>query len=109
LRDFTEEKAMFSPMDIGILAGVALLVFGPKKFPELGASLGKGIGNFKKAMNEVNDEISTAIKTEPAKPASQEAAGNQPVTAAPSPAPAQAAAAPPQGEAKNPENPPDKA
>ena len=69
---------MFSPMDIGILAGVALLVFGPKKFPELGHSLGKGIGNFKKAMTEVNDEISTAIKTEPAKPATAPEAATPP-------------------------------
>jgi sec-independent protein translocase protein TatA len=59
---------MFSPMDIGILAGVALLVFGPKRFPELGASLGKGIGNFKKAMTDVSDEVQTAIKTEPVQP-----------------------------------------
>jgi hypothetical protein len=30
---------MFSPMDIGVMAGIALLVWGPKKFPELNAAL----------------------------------------------------------------------
>jgi len=90
-------------MDIGILAGVALLVFGPKKFPELGHSLGKGIGNFKKAMTEVNDEISTAIKTEPARPAAPEL---QPApTLAQTAAPAPTATASPASS----EHPPDKA
>ena len=32
---------------------VALLVFGPKKLPELGKSLGKGIREFKKATDEL--------------------------------------------------------
>jgi sec-independent protein translocase protein TatA len=31
---------------------IALLVFGPKRLPELGKSLGKGIRDFKKALNE---------------------------------------------------------
>src|SRR5215475_10276694 len=32
---------------------IALLVFGPKKLPELGKSLGKGLREFKKATNEL--------------------------------------------------------
>ena len=31
---------------------VALVLFGPKRLPELGAALGKGIRDFKKALNE---------------------------------------------------------
>jgi TatA/E family protein of Tat protein translocase len=113
---------MFSPMDIGILAGVALLVFGPKKFPELGHSLGKGIGNFKKAMSEVSDEVSTAIKTEPEKPTTSHLApvayhgpgsaqAMAPDTTSPQPAPtlAQTAAPAPAPEPHTPESPPDKA
>jgi TatA/E family protein of Tat protein translocase len=90
---------MFSPMDIGILFGVALLVFGPKKLPELGQSLGKGIGNFKRAMTDVSDEISTAIKTEPTKPAP----GTDTVTVEPQPAPTLAQTATP-APAANPPN-----
>jgi sec-independent protein translocase protein TatA len=81
---------MFSPMDIGILAGVALLVFGPKRFPELGASLGKGIGNFKKAMTDVSDEVSSAIKTD-VKPTTPQAVS----TPEPQPAPTLAQTAAP--------------
>ncbi|MGD9684580.1 MAG: twin-arginine translocase TatA/TatE family subunit [Candidatus Obscuribacterales bacterium] len=51
-----------SPVDIAIVAGVALLLFGPKKLPELGRALGQGIGNFKKALTDAQDEVSTAIK-----------------------------------------------
>ncbi|WP_235969687.1 twin-arginine translocase TatA/TatE family subunit [Anaeromyxobacter diazotrophicus] len=35
---------------------IALLVFGPTKVPQLGESLGKGIRNFKKAVNEPEAE-----------------------------------------------------
>jgi len=34
------------PMEIGILLLIALCVFGPKRLPELGQSLGKGIRGF---------------------------------------------------------------
>ncbi|GAB4389665.1 MAG: hypothetical protein Kow0025_16440 [Thermodesulfovibrionales bacterium] len=36
---------------------VALLVFGPKKLPELGRTLGKGISELKKAMFDVKKEV----------------------------------------------------
>ena len=50
-----------SPVDIAIVCGVALLLFGPKKLPELGKALGQGIGNFKKALTEAQDEVKGAI------------------------------------------------
>lgn len=52
-------------MDLAILFGVALVVFGPKRLPELGKSLGQGIGNFKKAVTDAQEEVSTAVKAEP--------------------------------------------
>jgi TatA/E family protein of Tat protein translocase len=36
---------------------VALLVLGPKKLPELGRALGKGLGELKKALQEVKDTV----------------------------------------------------
>lgn len=35
------------PLEIGIVLIIALIVFGPKKLPELGKSLGSGIKEFK--------------------------------------------------------------
>lgn len=50
-----------SPIEWGVVAAVALLVFGPKKFPELGRALGQGIGNFKKAINEAQEQVTAGI------------------------------------------------
>src|SRR5438477_4441293 len=41
---------------------VALLVFGPKKLPELGKSLGKGIREFKKATDELKSSWEDQVK-----------------------------------------------
>jgi sec-independent protein translocase protein TatA len=44
-------EGLFQPMHLLIIAGIALLVFGPKKLPELGKGLGDGIRGFKSAMS----------------------------------------------------------
>jgi len=43
-------EGLFQPMHMLIVAGIALLVFGPKKLPELGKGLGDSIRGFKAAM-----------------------------------------------------------
>lgn len=57
-------KIMFSvgPGEIAIVFGLALLIFGPKKLPELGKALGQGIGNFKRSLTDAQSEMATAIK-----------------------------------------------
>ena len=55
---------MLSPVDTAVICGLALLLFGPKKFPEIGRALGQGLGNFKKAMSEATDEAKNALKTD---------------------------------------------
>lgn len=44
-------EGLFQPLHLLIIAGIALLVFGPKKLPELGRGLGDGIRGFKSAMS----------------------------------------------------------
>ncbi len=48
---------------------LALLLFGPKKLPEIGRQLGKGLGEFKRASNDlkrsIEDEIEKVSKEEP--------------------------------------------
>jgi sec-independent protein translocase protein TatA len=44
-------EGLFQPMHLLIIAGIALLIFGPKKLPELGKGLGDGIRGFKAAMS----------------------------------------------------------
>ena len=43
---------------------IALIVFGPKKLPELGRSLGKGIAEFKKATNELHSQLEEEIRVD---------------------------------------------
>lgn len=38
-----------------VILGIAFLVFGGKKLPEIGAGLGKGIKSFKKGLSEVEE------------------------------------------------------
>jgi sec-independent protein translocase protein TatA len=44
-------EGLFQPMHLLVIMGVALLVFGPKKLPELGKGIGEGIRGFKSAIN----------------------------------------------------------
>ncbi len=44
-------EGLFQPMHLLVIFGIALLVFGPKKLPELGKGIGDGIRGFKQAMN----------------------------------------------------------
>jgi len=49
------------PLEIGIVLVIALVVFGPKRLPELGRSLGKGIHSLRSGVaGELNDETPPA-------------------------------------------------
>ena len=45
----------FHGPDLIIILAIALLIFGPKKLPEMGASVGKSIKEFKKGMAELTE------------------------------------------------------
>jgi sec-independent protein translocase protein TatA len=42
--------------ELGIVAVVAILIFGPKKIPELGNALGKTLRSFKQGVGQADDE-----------------------------------------------------
>lgn len=48
-------EGLFQPMHLIIVVGIVLLLFGPKKLPELGKGLGEAIRGFKQGMNEINE------------------------------------------------------
>ncbi len=50
------------PWEIAIVLVLALLIFGPKKLPDLGSSLGRSITGFKKGLKETQDDVKSAIK-----------------------------------------------
>jgi sec-independent protein translocase protein TatA len=45
-------EGLFQPTHLLVIFGIALLVFGPKKLPELGKGIGEAIRGFKSAMKE---------------------------------------------------------
>jgi sec-independent protein translocase protein TatA len=60
-------EGLFQPMHFIIIAGIALLVLGPKKLPELGKGIGESIRGFKTAMAVKEDDS----KPKPAEPSAK--------------------------------------
>ena len=52
-----------------IIFVIALIIFGPRKLPELGRSLGKSLAEFKKASNELRNTLEEEIRIEEQKEA----------------------------------------
>ena len=50
--------------ELAIIFVVALIVFGPRKLPELGRSLGKGLSEFKRASNDLRNTLDDEIRNE---------------------------------------------
>lgn len=70
--------------ELVIIMVIALIIFGPRKLPELGRSLGKSIGEFKRASSELRNTIEDEIRVEETK---EVTAAPPAAAAAPVPAP----------------------
>jgi sec-independent protein translocase protein TatA len=46
-----------------IILVLALIIFGPRKLPDLGRSLGKSIGEFRRASNELKSTLEEEIRS----------------------------------------------
>lgn len=47
-----------------IILALALLIFGPKKLPEIGKSIGRALREFRKTSDEIKEKIEEEIHTE---------------------------------------------
>ena len=63
-------EGLFQPLHILLIIGIALLLFGPSKFADLGKGLGEGIRNFKSSMKDPdnNNDANKDKDKEPPKP-----------------------------------------
>ena len=71
------------PMELLVVGIIALIVLGPKRLPEVGRSLGKGIREFKDSLNSIGEDddevdveeppkqLATAAATAPAAPTAE--------------------------------------
>ncbi len=66
---------------------VALIVFGPRKLPELGRSLGKSLSEFKRASNELRNTLDEEIQAEDRRAALARPSESTASTPAPEPDP----------------------
>jgi sec-independent protein translocase protein TatA len=63
---------LFQPMHLLVIFGLALLVFGPKKLPELGKGLGESIRGFKSAMKTEEEKPMSIVASSATDSASKE-------------------------------------
>lgn len=80
-----EESVMFGSIgmpELIIIFVIALIIFGPRKLPELGRSLGKSLAEFKKASNELRSTLEEEIRIEEQKDAAAKQAATTPPPAA---------------------------
>jgi sec-independent protein translocase protein TatA len=68
-----------------IILVIALIIFGPRKLPELGRSLGRSINEFKKASNELRSTLEEEIRIEEQHEKTTAAASATPPAATPPP------------------------
>jgi len=58
-------EGIFQPMHLLVIMGIALLVFGPKKLPELGKGIGDGIRSFRSSIKEDGGERAGTTTEQP--------------------------------------------
>jgi TatA/E family protein of Tat protein translocase len=57
------------PLELVIILVIALIILGPGKLPDVGASLGKSIREFRKASSDIQDSVRVETTPLPATPA----------------------------------------
>jgi len=65
--------------ELVIILMIALIIFGPRKLPELGRSLGKSLGEFKRASNELRSTLDEEIRLEEQRSTTPRPAEQRPV------------------------------
>lgn len=64
---YNEVKIMFGSIgfpELIVILSIALLIFGPKKLPEVGRSIGRALREFRKTSDEIKERIEEEIQAE---------------------------------------------
>jgi sec-independent protein translocase protein TatA len=57
-------RGLFQPMHLILILVIVLIIFGPGKLPEIGAGLGKGLRELKKALSPDEKDATIELKKE---------------------------------------------
>ncbi len=98
--------------ELAVILVIALLVFGPKRLPELARSLGRGLAEFRRASSDLRQGLSAEPDEQPAPERPAQAVSPPEVTAptaTPVPTPTTSPAATPATDLAQPPDPPEKA
>lgn len=104
---------ILQPSHLLFILVIALLVLGPKRLPEAGRALGRGLRDFRNALNtdDLRDQMITTTTPESAPPTTQEPGATTEASFASAPSPAAPAGAEPEAAApaapREPGSPPD--
>jgi sec-independent protein translocase protein TatA len=75
----------FHPLWLLVILAVVLIIFGPGRLPELGGAVGKAMREFRKATNEITNEVTSATQPRPEPPAPAESTAKGPTSEANTP------------------------
>jgi len=54
----------FHPVWLLVILAIILIVFGPSRLPELGSSLGRGVREFRKATDQIKEDVDRVTASE---------------------------------------------
>jgi sec-independent protein translocase protein TatA len=80
------EARLFGPLglpEVLIILVLALLLFGPKRLPEIGRTIGRGLGEFRRASNDLRRTLEAEISLEEQPPRPTPVKPTPPAAAAP--------------------------
>ena len=72
------------PLELAVVAVIALIVFGPNRLPEMARSFGKAMSEFKRQANDIKKDFESGLKEEEEEATRTEKA-SEPENGAPSP------------------------
>jgi sec-independent protein translocase protein TatA len=61
------------PAEMIVILVIALIVFGPKRLPEIGRTVGKSLREFRRATQDIRDEFEGRLEDEPETPVAEPA------------------------------------
>ena len=96
-------EGIFSPEKLLLIAAVALIFVGPKRLPQIGRSIGRWLGDLRRATGSIADEMKEGLAEPPGPAGPAGPAQVPPPSPIPSPAPGPP---PPQAQAAVPAPPP---